>query len=347
MERISPENTRRTSNPELQKPIQQKGSTTTPYLTDVVWEAVQWGWQQWTQDYLGPQKAMEGYFVSKEYSPAQKLAYLASDWRSLGLSKEGLTVFIEKLLYASEGNVLKDEFHPIFGKFKAFSEIPEFAQALSEPDSLEGKRVLISLTEALRTDLAYLKDKTMKVMTSSLPIDQKAVYLMLFLSLTDVEDEDASACYAKIPEKERAFFKNEDEIHLNDVSVSALKEIVLKKLTPLPVLEVMQSFQTEGLGKVVTQLHQIILDKTLHQPLLNLQVIVKEEKEKRKLQTEQIDLGTSIAPGTKVEYKLFSILGTEFNHFTECKESKPCGDVATQALTRMIAQFKKKQTEKR
>lgn len=324
---------------------ESQGSTTTTYATDYLRDAASWLWATVRRDYSGPQNLMRGFFANDGYSPAQKLDHLVAQWRSLGLSGDGLYAFIEQLVFAPEGAVLKDEFRPIFGEFKAFIGLPEFVQALAQPNTTEGKRVLTSLQEALRTDPAYLAGKTMEAMASRLPIQEKAVHLMLFLNTRGVSDEQARACYAKIPVDQAAFFGEEDVVDLGTVTVGEMQGVVGAKIDPLAVLNVMQSFQAQGFGITVTQLHETMLERDFKRPLLNLQVAVKEEKDKKKVQTEAMDLAASVIPGTAVEYQLFSILGKTFNHFTGCDVSKPCGDVATEALSRMIAEVTKQRAE--
>lgn len=317
---------------------EQQGSTTTTAFLDYVPQLASYFWATVTRDYSGPQRAMSDYFANPDITPAQKIDHLVAQHRSLGLSGDALHAFIETLL--CEGTVLKDEFRPIFTAITGFANLVEFTQALTQPTSVDGKRLLTALNEALRSDPAYLAGETAKVMQSRLPVEQKAVHLMLLLTLREVSDEQARACYSKLPEADQRFF-SEEEVDLEAIDVKGLQGVVGSKISPLAVMEVMQSFQAQGFGITVTQLHQNLLHKDFHQPLLNLQVVVKEEKEKKKLQTEVLDLAASLAPKTAVQYKLFSFLGVEFNHFTACEHSKPCGDVATEALRRMIAETKK------
>lgn len=325
--------------PVVEPTTQPRVVTTSTPVVDQLWGVVTWGWATLRGDYSGPQKAMEDFFVDDQKTATQKIDHLVAQYRSLGLKGDGLFAFVEKLVFAPEGAVLKDEFRPIFTAMKGFSGLPDFVRAL-EGSAPEDRTMLCSLKEALRSDPTFLAGETSKVMASKLPTQQKAVHLMLFLNLRGVSDEQARECFDKIPAEEQAFF-GEDAVDLETVTVEQMRGVVQGKLAPLAVLEVMQSFQAQGFEGTVTKLHEDMLVRELRQPLLNLQVVVKEEKDKKKLQTEEVDLAASVVPGTAVQYRLFSILGVEFNHFTGCDESKPCGDVATEALKRMIAELKK------
>lgn len=284
---------------------------------------------------------MKDFFENDSYSPAQKLDHLVAQWRSLELSGDALYTFIQQLVVKPEEEALKDEFCRFFVKFEASKVLSEFAQALAQPNTTEGKRGLTFLQEELRTDPAYLAGTTKEAMASRLPPDEKAVHLMLFLNTKEVSDEQARECYAKILAEDQAFF-GEKVVDLETVTVREMQDVVKAKIAPLAVLNVMRSFQEQGFGLTVTQLHETLLHEDYKQPLLNFQVIVKEEKEGQKEQTEAMDLDVSIAPGTSVQFYLYVFGGKTFNHFTGCDESKPCGDVATEALSRMIAKVGEK-----
>lgn len=343
----------KTQNEAKQEEVKKvEGSTTTPYIYDQVVDGVKnwgsWLWATAVGDYSGPQKVMKDCFEDKKKSPGQKIDYLMAHWKSLGLSGDALRQHIGGLIYEGEKEVFKEEFNPIFSMMTKLDlgGLDTFVKALTNPTEGNGERILSVLREALRLDSAYLADKTMEKMGSSLPIEQKAVHFLLLLEHPKTSDEMARACYAKIPETEKAYI-GEVKVDLEKMNKAELHTIVQKKIDPLAVLQVMQSFQGEGFEETLFHMHKDILAKEHHQPLLNQQVIVKEEKDGKKDQTGESDLAASLKPGTDVEYILWVFPNVKKNNFEKNNnpqpeaQPKPCGDVATEALTRYIAELKK------
>jgi|GEM_PF-4670853 hypothetical protein len=343
MEQSSSVNTRRT--PETQEPIQEKGSTTTPYLTDVVWNVAQWGWQKWTQDYSGPQRAMEDYFAADKYSSAQKLAHLVDNYSSLGFKDaNAFVVFGQKLI--QEGDTLKSEFEAILRPINGLEGILNLAKALYQPTE-SGRATIASFKENLRTDPSYLAQETGKIMESSISIGQKAVHLMLFLDTNSVTEEQVVACFEKLPQSEQKIFlkSNEENEEHEELTATNLKGLLESQITPLPIVEVMKNFQAQLLGETVKTLFAM-LPESEQTMCLQFQATIHCERHPKTAEVKSGDYGqpvtleASMAPGSKINPWLGFIGGRPFHHFMDSTSAKPCGETAKQAIDKMITRLK-------
>ncbi|MCP5506190.1 MAG: hypothetical protein H7A38_04840 [Chlamydiales bacterium] len=342
------------TTPQAQTPVgpapttDQKVVTTSTPVVDHLWGVVAWGWATARGDYSVPQKAMKDTFEGKK-TASQKLAHLISDYKTLGFSKpDAFVAFAEELLLEGAEKQPKAEFKDILAAMNGFRGVTQLAAALYAPES-NSPEFMTSLKETLRKDPAYLLDETAKILAQRIPLENKAVYLDLFLSTNGVTDEQARICFEKLSQTEQQAILEADQhaLKLEDLDVEALQKLVEAKITPLARAEVFKAFHTLRFKEMVLFMFDRKLDDAERRIIWEYQTerhsketgaqIVDEDGKQMTLQASRL--------AQKPGFLSYFGMDSGFHHFMNHVQARPFGETAKASVDHLIAELKKAAAE--